>query len=170
LLPDGKQGPKPYAVLQKAMKAENVVGIAQVVISNREQLVVLRPVGRLLTVSVLHYDASVRPAAAFDDDLKDDEVTAQEVKLAKMLIDTTRADDPELEHYHNLYNERLEALVQAKIAGEEIVTPPAEEEAPRPTIDFMQILKDSLARKVPGTPGPKRAIRTRTRAKRRKTG
>ena len=59
LLPDGKQGPKPYAVLQAAMKKENVVGIAQVVISNREQLVVLRPVGRLLTVSVLYYDAAL---------------------------------------------------------------------------------------------------------------
>ena len=41
LLPDGKHGHKPYAVLQRAMAEGNVVGIAQVVISNREQLVVL---------------------------------------------------------------------------------------------------------------------------------
>src|SRR3954454_2942568 len=110
LLPDNK-GQKPYAVLQAAMKRENVVGIAQVVISNREQLVVVRPVGRLLTVSILHYDAAIRPPAAFDDDLRDEDVSAQEVKLAKMLIDTTRAEDPELDQYHNLYNDRLEALI-----------------------------------------------------------
>src|SRR4051812_35323360 len=114
LLPDGKQGDKPYAVLQEAMKRENVIGIAQVVISNREQLVVVRPVGRLLTVSVLHYDAAIRPSAAFDDDLRVEDVSAQEVKLAKMLIDTTRAEEPELDQYHNLYNERLEALIEAK--------------------------------------------------------
>jgi DNA end-binding protein Ku len=103
-----------------------------------------------------------------DDDLGDEDVSAQELKLAKMLIDTTRADDPELDQYHNLYNERLEQLIQAKIAGKEIATPPAEDEAPRPTIDFMQMLKDSLARK-----GPRKTAKTparRTSAKRRKTG
>ena len=175
LLPDGKQGPKPYAVLQAAMKKENVVGIAQVVISNKEQLVLLRPVGRLLTVSVLNYDASIRPSAAFDEDLSEAEVTAQEVKLAKMLIDTTRADDPALDEFHNLYNERLEALVQAKIAGEEIATPAADESGP-PVINIMDALKASLERKKPRTPGSGSKVtaatraRRKTSAKRRKTG
>jgi DNA end-binding protein Ku len=170
LLPDGKQAPKPYAVLQEAMKNENVVGIAQVVISNREQLVVVRPIGRLLAVTVLHYDASIRPTAAFDDELAEADVTAQEVKLAKMLIDTTRADDPQLDKYQNLYNDRLEALVQAKIAGEEIATPAAEESG-LPVINIMDALKASLERKRPRTPGVKKPLRPRTRrAKRRKTG
>jgi DNA end-binding protein Ku len=170
LLPDGKQGPKPYAVLQAAMKKENVVGIAQVVISNREQLVVLRPVGRLLTVSVLHYDAAIRPSAAFDEDLSEAEVSAQEVKLAKMLIDTTRADDPALDEFHNLYNDRLEELVQAKIAGEEIATPAADDSGP-PVINIMDALKASLERRGPRRPGVKKSTQTRTRrAKRRKTG
>ena len=169
LLPDGKQGPKPYAVLQAAMKKENVVGIAQVVISNREQLVVLRPVGRLLIVSVLHYDASIRPTAAFDDDLADADVTAQEVKLAKMLIDTTRANDPALDKYENVYNDRLEALVQAKIAGEEIATPAADEKGP-PVINIMDALKASLERKRPRTPGSKKPLRPRAKRAKRKTG
>jgi DNA end-binding protein Ku len=64
LLPDGRNGQKPYAVLHSAIQQEKVVGLTQAVISNREQLVVLRPVGRLLTISVLHYDAAIRPAAA----------------------------------------------------------------------------------------------------------
>jgi DNA end-binding protein Ku len=170
LLPDGKQAPKPYAVLQAAMKKENVVGIAQVVISNREQLVVVRPIGRLLTVSLLHFDASIRPTAAFDDDLTEADVSAQEVKLAKMLIDTTRADDPALDEYHNLYNDRLEALVQAKIAGEEIATPESDVSGP-PVINIMDALKASLERNKPRTPGSKKPLRPRTRrAKPRKTG
>jgi DNA end-binding protein Ku len=170
LLPDGKQAPKPYVVLQAAMKKENVVGIAQVVISNREQLVLLRPVGRLLAVSVLHYDASIRPTAAFDDDLTEADVSAQEVKLAKMLIDTTRADDPALDEFQNMYNDRLEALVQAKIAGEEIATPAADVSGP-PVINIMDALKASLERKKPRTPGSKKPLRPRARrAKSRKTG
>jgi DNA end-binding protein Ku len=175
LLPDGKQAPKPYAVLQAAMKKENVVGIGQVVISNREQLVVVRPVGRLLTISVLHYDAAIRPAAAFDDDLAEADVSAQEVKLAKMLIDTTRANDPALDEYHNLYNDRLEELVQAKIAGEEIAISSSEESGP-PVINIMDALKASLERRKPRSPGsgPKVTAATRIRkkapSKRRKTG
>jgi DNA end-binding protein Ku len=175
LMPDGNQAPKPYAVLQAAMKKENVVGIAQVVISNREQLVVLRPVGKLLTVSVLHYNASIRPTTAFDDDLTEADVSAQEVKLAKMLIDTTRADDPALDEYENLYNDRLEALVQAKIAGGEIATPAADVSSP-PVINIMDALKASLERKMPRRPGSGSKVtaatraRKKTSAKRRKTG
>jgi DNA end-binding protein Ku len=172
LLPDGKHGHKAYAVLQRAMKDENVVGIAQVVISNREQLVVLRPVGRLLTISVLNYDAAIRPAAAFDDDLGETEVSAQEVKLAKTLIDVTVAKHAELESYHNLYNERMEALIQAKVAGQEIATPPSDERR-LPALNFMEALKASLAKKKPRSPGSKKLgsrARSKTPAKRRKTG
>jgi DNA end-binding protein Ku len=172
LMPDGKQGQKAYSVLQKAMQAEKVVGIAQVVISNREQLVVLRPVGRLLTVSVLHYDASIRPAAAFDANLEKTEVLPQELKLAKTLIEATQADDPELDTYKNLYNDRLQELVEAKIAGEEIATPPAESQGP-PVVNFLDALKASLEKKKPRTPGSKKPLsprRPRAAAKRRKSG
>jgi DNA end-binding protein Ku len=174
LMPDGKQGPKPYAVLQKAMVAEKVVGIAQVVISNREQLVVLRPVGHLLALSVLHYHAAIRPAAPFDDDLPDVDVSNTEVKLAKTLIDVTRAKQADLEDYRNVYNDTLSALVQAKIAGKEIATPPDESVGP-PIINIMDALKASLDKKRPRRPGSGKVTRaTRARAKapakRRKSG
>jgi len=174
LLPD-KNGQKPYAVLQQAMAAENVVGIAQVVISNREQLVLLRPIGRLLALSVLHYDASIRPSAAFDDDLPEPDVTTQELKLAKTLIDVTRAKHADLEDYKNVYNDRLAALVEAKIAGEEIATPPAEDRGP-PVINLMDALKASLEKKKPRRPGSGGKVtaanraRAKSPAKRRKSG
>ena len=86
-----------------------------------------------------------------------------------MLIDTTRADDPALDEFHNLYNERLEELVQAKIAGEEIATPAADESGP-PVINIMDALKASLERKRPRTPGSKKPLRPRTKRAKRKTG
>jgi DNA end-binding protein Ku len=172
LLPDGKHAHKPYAVLQRAMTEENVVGLAQVVISNREQLVVLRPVGRLLTIAVLNYDAAIRPAGAFDDDLVDTDVSSQEVKLAKTLIDVTAAKHADLESYHNLYNERMEALIQAKVAGREVAVVHDEEGRP-PALDFMEALKTSLKKNKPRRPGSGRvtaANRIRPKAKRRKSG
>jgi DNA end-binding protein Ku len=172
LLPDGSQAQKPYAVLQQAMTREKVVGLAQVVISNREQLVVLRPVERLLTVSVLHYAAAVRPASVFDENLDGAEVSAQELKLAKTLIEMTVAKHADLEDYRNLYNDRMEALVQAKIAGREIATPPADDRG-LPVVNFMDALKASLEQKRPRSPGSKKLgtrARAKSPAKRRKSG
>jgi DNA end-binding protein Ku len=84
----------------------------------------------------------------------------------------TRSKEADLDEYHNLYNERLEALVQAKIAGKEIARPPADSAGP-PVINIMDALKASLERKAPRTPGSKK-LGTRTRskapAKRRKSG
>ncbi len=144
----------------------------QVVISNREQLVVLRPVGQLLTVSVLHYDAAVRPNTAFDKDLSDVPVSAQELKLAKTLIDMSLTKDAELDSYRNIYNERMEALVQAKIAGKDIATVKNDDSAP-PAINFMDALKASLEAKRPRSPGSKKLgkrIQPSRPAKRRKSG
>jgi DNA end-binding protein Ku len=154
------------------MQTEKAVGLAHVVISNREQLVVLRPVGRLLTISMLHYDAAVRQAAAFDEELEDVPVTAQEAKLAKTLIDVSVTKHAELEEYRNLYNERMEALVQAKIEGKEIATVASKESGP-PTINIMDALKASLESKRPRSPGSKKLgtrHRAKAPAKRKKTG
>lgn len=172
LLPDGAQAQKPYAVLQKAMAVGKVVGLAQVVISNREQLVLLRPVERLLSLSVLHYDAAIRPAAIFDEQLGETQVTAQELKLAKMLLDSVAAKSAELSDYRNVYNERMEALVKAKIAGREIVTTAAEDRGP-PVINLMDALKASLEKHRPRTPGSKKLgarAKPKTPAKRKKSG
>jgi DNA end-binding protein Ku len=170
LLPDKRNGEKPYAVLQRAMAQEKVVGLAQAVISNREQLVLLRPVDRLLTMSVLHYYAAIRHPDTFNEELEETAVSPQEVKLAKSLIDMTLAKEPRLEDYDNVYNDRMAALVEAKVEGKEIVTPPAEVSGP-PTINIMDALKASLEAKRPRSPGSKKlTARAKPAAKRRKSG
>jgi DNA end-binding protein Ku len=174
LVPDGRQAQKPYAVLHQAMSAEKIWGLAQVVISNREQLVVLRPIDRLFLISVLNYADAIRPATSFDEELDNGKVSSQEVKLAKTLIDMSIAKEPKLDEYHDLYNERLEKLVEAKIAGEEIAKPPAEDGGP-PVINLMDALKASVEKNRPRTPGSKKLDRTararrKAPAKRRKSG
>jgi DNA end-binding protein Ku len=173
LVPDGRQGEKPYAVLQRAMSEDKTCGLAQVVISNREQLILLRPVGRFLVASVLHYAATVRRLDSFESELGDVDVSTQEVKLAKTLLEMSRAKTPDLEDYVDLYNDRLKELVEAKIAGKEIASPPAEEHR-APVIDFMAALKGSLEQKKKSVTGKKMAASSRTRGrttvKRRKSG
>jgi DNA end-binding protein Ku len=169
LLPT-KGGDKPYALLNRAMRQENVYGLAQVVISNREQLVVLRPIGRLLTITMLQYAANVRGPEQFEELLGDADVSKQELQLAKTLILATKVDDPELEEFHDLYNQRLKELVEAKVEGREITSP--KESAPQPTINYMDAIRASLqrrgksaAKKAPATKKPARAA-----VKKRKIG
>lgn len=142
LLPNGKPGEKPYAVLQRAMGEANVVGLAQVVITNREQLVALRPMGKLLTASVLHFAADLKPLADLEGMLPEQAVSREELKLAKTLIETTHEDTADMEGFHDLYAERLREIVNAKIAGQEIVPQP-EGKGP-PVFNLMDALKASL--------------------------
>lgn len=142
LIPSGRAGQKPYALLHRAMVDEDVVGLAQVVISSREQLVALRPIGKLLAASILQYAADVKPIEEFEKMLDAEPVPPQELKLAKTLIEATREKDADIVHYHDLYAERLRELVDAKVAGREVVKRPAGQ-AP-PTINLIDALKASL--------------------------
>src|SRR5262245_40199600 len=59
LVPDGPVGQKPYSVICQAMEQEHRYALAQVVLSKREQLVLLRPMDGLLTMTVLSLDAEI---------------------------------------------------------------------------------------------------------------
>jgi DNA end-binding protein Ku len=177
LTPDGQPGQKPYALLHQALAEENLWGIAQVVISSREQLVALRPLEKLLAISVLHYAEELNKPAAYEDELSNGEVSRDELKLAKTLIEATTSDELNLESYRDLYNERLTKLIELKVAGQEVVeAPPAD--APS-VINLMDALKASVektkgkapaaARKAPDKKMPA-AARRRATAKKKKTG
>lgn len=144
LIPQGKPGQKPYALLQRAIADAKVVGLAQVVISNREQLVALRPIGRLLAASVLQYAADVKPVEEFEKMLEDEAVSAQELKLAKTLIAATQEKKADLPQYHDLYAERLRELVEAKVEGREVVKAKTGNGKAPPTINLIEALKASL--------------------------
>ena len=170
LLPNGPPGQQPYALLHRAMVDQKVVGLGQVVISNREQLVVLRPAGKLLAATVLQYTEHVKPIAEFEGSLAARPVSAQELKMAKMLIDTLTEDDPNLEGYRDLYNERLRELVDAKVEGRDVIKLPAAK-AP-PTFNLIDALKRSLEYKKARASATKAAPSKRKAStpRKRKTG
>ncbi len=171
LTPNGRAGEKPYALLNRAMTDENVLGLAQVVISNREQLVALRPIGKLLAISVLQYADNVRSPEEYEKLLPKSDVSPQELKLAKTLIAATRADEAELEEYRDLYTERLKELVEAKVEGHDVATPP--KPAAPPVINLMDALRASLQKRAAGAPkkaARKPATKRGAVGKKRKTG
>jgi DNA end-binding protein Ku len=170
LLPDGQVAQRPYALLVRAMTEQKRYAFAQVVFSGREQIVLLRPVGKLLIMSMVNYTADLKSRSEFEGDVADVDVTKDELKLALTLTDALSDDAFDLSAYKDTYAERLTKLVEAKVKGEEIVAPP---EAPEPrTINLMEALQQSLdaaRKKKPGkvvAPSPAAA---KAAARKRKT-
>jgi DNA end-binding protein Ku len=159
LAPNGPAGQKAYALLCQAMIAENCHGVAQVVLYGREQLVLLRPQENLLVLEVLHYQHQVTQPSALADEAPRLDVSPEELHMARTLVSASTADF-NLEKYADLYTRKLEQLIEAKVAGQELVTPPA---TPGPqVINLMEALRQSVAR-VQGATGTKKEPRKATR-------
>lgn len=144
LTPVGTAGQKPYAVLQKVMAAENRYAVATMVFAGREHVVVIRPVGGLLVVTVLSYDAQMKKPATFQDEVPDVQVSAEEVKLARTLIEASTAEDFDFAKYRDEYTSQVKELIEAKAAGKNIVAGRTEEEPA--VINLMDALRQSLDR------------------------
>jgi DNA end-binding protein Ku len=143
LAPDGPVGQKPYAVLHQTMSEQRRQAIAQVVLHGREQLVLVRPYGRLLVMLLLHHDQEVVKPGALEDELAPVEVSVQERELAKTLIDASTAKQLALDQYPDVYIQKLTRLIEAKVTGEEIVATPQTEQAQ--VINLMDALRQSVA-------------------------
>src|SRR4029077_13567196 len=118
---------------------------AKVAIRQREALGALRVRdGVLVLETLLCTDEGRAPDFKFLDENVD--IRTQELKMAASLIDTMTEDfDPSL--YRDAYREALEALVQAKIEGNDVVRPagtaiPANPPGARP--DLTETLRASV--------------------------
>jgi DNA end-binding protein Ku len=155
LVPDGPVAQKPYAVLCQAIRDEGRYGIAQVVFHGREQTVLLRPIDNLLAITVLNYDHEITKPAAFAEEVTSTEVSADELKLAKTLVAATTPKSFDFTVYKDVYTEKLSQLIEAKVAGKELVSPPATE--PAHVINLMDALKASVAQAQGAEPAPAEA-------------
>jgi len=152
LVPDGPVGVKPYSVLHAAMAKSHKAAIARVVLHNKEQLVLLRATDHLLVMHSLKYDFEVSKPSAFKDEVPEIPVAPEELQLAQMLIDATSQPAFDLSSYKDLYTERLTKLIEAKVAGKDVVAAPPTVEHGQ-VIDLMAALKQSVAQlKKPAAP------------------
>ena len=154
LLPDGPIGQKPYALIHQCMLDAGIHGVGQVVLSSREQLVLVRPVGKLLAMTALAYDTEVKKPESFEDELVESSMVPQELDLTKQLMTAFLKDDFDLAAYKDVYTEKLTELIEAKVQGRELVAP-AHGEEPH-VINLMEALKASVAQ-AQGSAAPEEA-------------
>lgn len=143
LAPDGPIGQKPYALLLAAMKEERLFSVAQVVMHGREQLVMLRPLGKLICMEILAFEDQLKKPEDFEGEVEETDFSEDELKLTKTLMEATQKDEFDISQFENVYHDRLRELIDAKIAGKEIVAPP--EEHQEQVINLMDALKASVA-------------------------
>jgi DNA end-binding protein Ku len=140
LAPDGKMAGDAFAVMREGMKGK--VGIGKLALYGREYLVAVRPHERGIVMYTLHHAAEIRSIDTVDE-LSSVAATVkpEEMKLAQQVIATFEGP-LDLADYKDEYREGLQRIIDAKIAGEEIVAP-ATETPPR-VVNLMEALKKSL--------------------------
>ena len=135
-------GEKPYTLLFEALRETGYYGIAKVAMHNREHVVILRPAQKGIMLHTMYYSDEIRAGDAFRTDSS--QVKEKELNLAKMLIESLQAEF-EPQKYHDTFRTNLKQMIEAKIAGQNIIETPQQHIAP--VIDIMEALKKSLEQK-----------------------
>src|SRR5205823_6049987 len=140
--PDGPVADKPYAVLHKVMTQEDRYAVATMVFSGHEQVVVVRPLGKLLAVTLLNYEETVKKPDTFVSEVPDMEVSAKELELAQSLVRAATIKKLDFAKYRDAYTERVTKLIAAKAKGKRLVRASKRDE---PVIlNLMDALRKSL--------------------------
>ena len=167
--PDGMAGNKPYALLHRVISERQVQGFCTAYIRGRKQLMLLRPVGNVLGLAVLNFQAEVRPSSMFDNEVGAVELAPKELQLTKTLIDSMAVDAVDLSEYADDYAENLKALIEAKLEGRQVVTPQPQL-SDSPMVNLLEALERSIAeskkKKPAGAKKPPKQVAPGTAAKR----
>ncbi|MGA2185776.1 MAG: Ku protein [Bryobacteraceae bacterium] len=139
MAPD-EAGERPYALLYEALERTGYTGVAKITMHNREHIALFRPGPTGLMMHTMYYADEVRSVEEFRTDKT--LVKEKELALATMLIESLAAEF-QPEKYRDSYRDNLRAMIDAKIQGKEVVSPPEPETAR--VIDIMEALKQSLA-------------------------
>ena len=164
LLGPDKGGQKAYQLLNEAMTKMGRVAIGRFNTRGKQQLVLVRPMGRGLALHGLHYADEVR---SFDDIEFGDPVSPKkgELDLAEQLIEQLSSEKFAPEQYEDAFRQAVLAAVDRKVAGEEVVIAP-KAEAREQIIDLMAALKQSLDdRKGAKKAGPAKVSSEKARAR-----
>ncbi|SEC83835.1 Ku protein [Bradyrhizobium erythrophlei] len=140
--PDGKAGVDAFAVIRDAMKDQDRVALARIVLTNREHVIAIEPLDKGMLGTTLRYPYEVRDADDYFDDIKSPKVTKDMIELAGHILDSKAAHfDPS--KFRDEYETALKALVRRKAAGKPIKAA-AREEKPSNVVNLMDALKQSL--------------------------
>ena len=136
-----KQGSRAYALLSRALQETGRWAVAKYAARGKGYLVVIRPLGKGLVMQQLYYPNELRSIDEIE--LGDADVKDNELKMAIQLAEMSASDEFKPEQYRDEVRDRIRALIQKKIEGEEITSAEADEPKAQ-VIDLMEALRRSL--------------------------
>jgi DNA end-binding protein Ku len=145
LAPRGKGADRAYSLLRQAMQETNKIGIATLVLRDKEHLVAIRPGEDALILETMYFPAEIRSASDELDTLPE-QVTfeGRELEVAKTLVESL-AVDWQPDRYQNTYRARVEELIESKRQGNAVV-PKTDTRPKTNVVDLMSALEASVAR------------------------
>jgi DNA end-binding protein Ku len=133
---------KPYILLRDALEKADRVAVVKVALRQRERLAMLRARDGVLVLQTLLWPDEVRePKLGLDDDVT---IRPQELAMAESYI-TALSGDFEPEEFTDDYRGALEEVIEAKVAGREVVAPAEEPASTGQVVDLMDALRRSVA-------------------------
>ncbi|MCE5267482.1 MAG: Ku protein [Planctomycetaceae bacterium] len=160
LTPQKEEAREPYGVIYRAMVERDRWGVGQILFSEREQLVLVRPYQNVFLMSMLRHCDELRRAQPYEVTIP--RSSDKTVKLAEQLIDNASEDTFDFAAYGDPYRAKLKELIDSKIEGKKIATPPAEAEPE--VINLADALRKSIALPHEGRRQPPRRQRRGKRA------
>jgi DNA end-binding protein Ku len=139
--PDGPVAAKTYSLLAEALKASGKVGVGKVVLRDREEVVMISPLEGGLVLYKLRNPGELRKIEAVPQ-VERKEVNKEELKLSISLVESMSSTLKEMD-LTDRYRDALREMIDAKIAGKEVVSVPEEE---KPVVDIMAALRESIER------------------------
>jgi DNA end-binding protein Ku len=136
-----KTGTKAYALLREALRRSTRIGVATVVLRQREHLAAVQPAGDVLTLTTMRFAHEIIPPSGLSLPT-DAGLDRREIDLALQLVDTLAAEF-DAEKYRDQYREALLNVIEQKVQGRVPATP-ATRKPPTKVVDLMQALEASL--------------------------
>ena len=153
LAPDGDVAGSSFAVMREGMA--NKVGIGKLALYGREYLVAVQPREQGLVMYTLRQASEIRAMSQIEElDRVPTAIKPAEAQLARQVIETFHSD-LDLKVYRDDYQAELRRVIDAKIAGEEVVATP--DETPTKVVDLMEALRRSLDAVSAGKKAPAKA-------------
>ncbi|MGE0212088.1 MAG: Ku protein [Parvibaculaceae bacterium] len=170
VVPSDELAEDAYRVIRDALRSTKKVGLGQLAMRGRENVVAVKPSGNGLVLETLRYEDEIRKADPYFREIGKGKSNEDLLAVAKQLIDKKTAPF-DAGAFKDHYGKALKELVERKLKskGRKITV---EKEEKRPTgdnvIDLMSALKKSLG-KSGAKPSAKSRPARKTRARKRKS-
>src|SRR5918998_762422 len=158
---------RPYVLLLNAMRESGMAAIGRFIQQGKEKFCLIRAKDDALALETLYLAADVYSQAEITEAVEETTVKEPEMALARQVISSLAAEfDPD--DLQSDYRRDLRAMLEAKLAGEELKVPePVEEEAP--VVDLMEALRRSVEEAKKGKPATAAAKKPAAKPRKRAT-